>query len=176
MEQDSVPRTDRGDRTPDGIGTASTDPASPDPTSTDPAHWPVGRLLSAAARRVERDWDTHLAGWDLNHASQPALIHLVRSPLSQRELAARCGVTEQTMSKVVARLERTGYATRSRHSDDRRRHVVSITDAGRRALVDASDRALAEQLVTRGLTPAQVDQLRTLLAVVARPDGSAGLA
>lgn len=147
-----------------------------DPTSTDPTQWPVGRLLSAAARRVERDWDAHLAGWDLSHASQPALVHLARTPLSQRELASRCGVTEQTMSKVVVRLERTGYVTRAPHTDDRRRHVISITDDGRRALAAASDRALADALVTRGLTPDQAEQLRTLLAVVARPDPAAGLA
>ncbi|GIG19800.1 MarR family transcriptional regulator [Cellulomonas chitinilytica] len=151
-------------------------PASPDPTSTDPAQWPVGRLLSAAARRVERDWDAHLAGWDLSHASQPALVHLARSPLSQRELAARCGVTEQTMSKVVGRLERTGYVTRAPHPDDRRRHVLSITGTGRQALVAASDRMAADALVTRGLTPEQVVHLRALLAVVARPDVSSGLA
>jgi DNA-binding MarR family transcriptional regulator len=147
-----------------------------DPTSTDPAHWPVGRLLSAATRRVEREWDTHLARWDLNHASLPALVHLARSSLSQRELAAACGVTEQTTSKVVARLERTGYVTRTPHAGDRRRHDIEITTAGRHALVGASDRAPADAIVTRGLTPEQVDQLRALLALVARPDGPAGLA
>ncbi|WP_456846643.1 MarR family winged helix-turn-helix transcriptional regulator [Cellulomonas sp. P5_C6] len=145
-----------------------------DPASPDPAHWPVGRLLSAAARRVERDWNAHLATWDLNHASLPVLVHLVRSPMSQRELAAACGVTEQTMSRVLARMERTGYITRTPHAEDRRRHVITITDAGRAALAVAADRELAEALVTRGLTAEQTEQLRRLLALVARPDQDAG--
>jgi DNA-binding MarR family transcriptional regulator len=145
-----------------------------DPASPDPAHWPVGRLLSAASRRVERDWNAHLATWDLNHASLPVLVHLVRSPMSQRELAAACGVTEQTMSRVLARMERTGYVTRTPHPDDRRRHVIAITEAGRAALAVASDREHAEELVTRGLTAEQTEQLRQLLALVARPQDGAG--
>ncbi|WP_421734108.1 MarR family winged helix-turn-helix transcriptional regulator [Cellulomonas sp.] len=147
-----------------------------DPASPDPAHWPVGRLLSAAARRVERDWNAHLSTWDLNHASLAVLAHLLRSPMSQRELATASGVTEQTMSRVLARMERTGYVTRSPHDDDRRRHVITITDAGRSTFGVASDRALAETLVTRGLTAQQAEQLRRLLAVVAGPgsDESSG--
>ncbi|MEZ0448572.1 MarR family winged helix-turn-helix transcriptional regulator [Cellulomonas sp. ICMP 17802] len=147
---------------------------APDPTSSDPAHWPVGRLLSAASRRVEREWNAHLATWDLNHASLPVLVHLVRGPMSQRELASACEVTEQTMSRVLARMERTGYVTRRPHDDDRRRHVITITDPGRAALAVAADRDTAEALVTRGLTSEQTEQLRHLLALVARPQDDAG--
>jgi len=141
-----------------------------DPASPDPAQWPIGRLLSSAARRVERDWNAHLATWDLNHASLSVLAHLLRAPMSQRELATACGVTEQTMSRVLARMERTGYITRTPHDDDRRRHVIAITDAGRGAFVVASDRELAENLVTRDLTTEQAEQLRRLLVIVARPE------
>ncbi|NKY41052.1 MarR family transcriptional regulator [Cellulomonas septica] len=141
-----------------------------DPASSDPAHWPVGRLLSAAARRVEREWNAHLAGWDLNHASLPVLVHLARSPASQRELATLCGVTEQTMSRVLARMERTRYVRRAPHAEDRRRHVITATPEGLAALDAAADRRRAEEVVTRGLTPAQVEQLRALLVLVARPD------
>ena len=102
------------------------------------------------------------------------LIHLVRASMSQRELAAACGVTEQTMSRVLARMERTGYVTRTPHEADRRRHVIAITDSGRGALAVASDREFAEELVTRGLTHEQTEQLRGLLALVARPAADAG--
>src|SRR3954470_3576336 len=138
-----------------------------DPASTDPAQWPSGRLLSAAARRVERDFNAHLAAWDLNHASLPVLVHLSSGPLSQRELAAACGVTEQTTSRVVARMERTGYVTRTPHEQDRRRLVLTITDAGRAALAVASDLEPAEAMVTRGMSERDVAELRRLLALVA---------
>lgn len=137
------------------------------PASTDPAHWPTGRLLSAASRRVEKEWNAHLAGWDLNHASLPVLIHLLAGPRSQRELAAANDVTEQTMSRIVARLVRSGYVARTVHPDDRRRHEVAITATGRAACGAAADPVAAEQMVVRGLTAEQVDQLRALLALIA---------
>ncbi|MBO1750621.1 MarR family transcriptional regulator [Actinotalea sp. BY-33] len=133
--------------------------------------WPTGRLVSAVARRIERDWNAHLALWDLNHASLPVLFMLARGPRSQRELAAASSVTEQTMSRVLARLERSGYIERRAHSADRRRYEVVLTAAGRTALAEAGDARLAEEMSVRGLEPAQVAQLRGLLMqmMTARP-------
>lgn len=149
-------------------GAADQHPSWAAMAATDPAGWPVGRLLSAAARRVERDWNAHLAAWDLNHASQPVLIILLRGPHTQAELASLCEVTEQTMSRVLARIERTGYVTRTAHATDRRKQQIAITDAGRSAVLSASDPAAAEALVTDGLTHEQVEELRALLTLVAR--------
>ena len=141
--------------------------------------WPTGRLMSAAARRIERDWNAHLGGWDLNHASFPVLFLLLRGPRSQRELAQASGVTEQTMSRIVARLERSGYVDRLPHAHDKRRHDVVLTASGRAALIESGDPRVAEEMSTRGLNPEQVQQLRGLLAVMlaTRPHASdAGLA
>ncbi len=74
--------------------------------SPDPSGWPTGRLLSSAARRVEREFNAHLDHWDLNHASLPVLAYLAARDHSQRELATATGVTEQTMSRLLARMER----------------------------------------------------------------------
>jgi DNA-binding MarR family transcriptional regulator len=139
-----------------------------------PASWPTGRLLSALNRRVEREWNTHLAHWDLNHASLPVLAHLAGGPRSQRELAVACGVTEQTMSKTVARLERTGYVDRPTRPADRRRHDVVLTAAGTAALRAAGDHRTAEAMVLRGLDEAQVDQLRALLLLMMAGDEPLG--
>lgn len=148
--------------------------AADSPASVDPVDWPTGRLLSLAARRVEREWNAHLGAWDLNHAGFPVLIHLLSGPRSQRELAAANDVSEQTMSRTLSRLVRYGYAVRSTHPGDRRRHTVTLTDKGRAACLQAADTDLAEELVVRGLTPEQVTQLRALLAVVAGlPEGRA---
>ncbi|MGV8978839.1 MAG: MarR family winged helix-turn-helix transcriptional regulator [Cellulomonas sp.] len=138
-------------------------------TSTDPADWPVGRLLSAAARRVEREWNAHLATWELNHASMPVLLHLLQRPRSQRELAGASGVTEQTMSRILARMERTGYLTRAPDEDDHRKSVITITDVGRSVAMLAADPRPSEAMTTRGLTTGQVEQLKVLLAIVAAP-------
>lgn len=139
-----------------------------DPTSRDPADWTAGRLLSAAARKIERDWNAYLAGWDLNHASLPVLLHLLGGPRSQRELAALTAVTEQTMSRTVLRLERTGLVTRTAHPLDRRRVDVAITADGRTAALQAAEPARAEQILADVLSPEQIAQLRNLLVLVVR--------
>lgn len=129
-------------------------------------HWPTGRLLSAVARRIERQWNSHLDAWDLNHASLPVLFHLAARPHSQRDLARANGVTEQTMSRILARLERSGYIAREQHPTDRRRHVVALTPGGRAVMLEAGDPRPAEELSVRGLAPHQVEQLRELLALM----------
>ena len=140
--------------------------------SQDPTGWPTGRLLSSAARRIEREFNAHLDAWGLNHASMPVLVYLSAQDHSQRELASATGVTEQTMSRILARIERLGYVTRKPHHDDRRRHVISLTSAGRAVLAEAADRERSEALVGRGLAAEQVRQLREILAAVlaAHPD------
>jgi len=135
------------------------------------AQWPTGRLLSAVARRIERDWNAHLADWDLNHASVAVLFLLLGGPRSQRELAQASGVTEQTMSRIVARLERSRYVTRTADASDARRHQVTLTDTGRSAVVSAGDPRVAEELSTRGLDADQVIRMREILVAMlaARP-------
>jgi DNA-binding MarR family transcriptional regulator len=95
--------------------------------------WPTGRLLSVAARLVERSWERYLAGLDLTHAGLIALHVLCSGELSQRQLAQRCQVTDQTISRTVDRLRQAGYVERAVDERDRRRVTVTVTDAGRKA-------------------------------------------
>jgi MarR family transcriptional regulator, organic hydroperoxide resistance regulator len=102
-------------------------------TAVDPmAGWPTGRLLSTAARLVEHAWAEALEKQGLTHAGLIALHLLDATPLSQTELARRARVQNQTMSRTVERLEREGFVTRAPDAIDRRRQVVTQTDAGRR--------------------------------------------
>jgi DNA-binding MarR family transcriptional regulator len=159
----------------DTIGAA---PAAPggagfDPVSEDPAQWPLGRLLFAVTHRVEQEWNAHLGAWDLNHAAFPVLLHLLAGPRTQRELAAASRVREQTMSRIVARLERQGYVERADDPADRRRRSVAVTAAGREAALQAARLSPAERIVTRGLDGAQRTALReALLAMLAARDGA----
>lgn len=151
--------------TPTSSGREQHDPAS---------GWTTGRLLSSAARRVERDWNAHLAAWGLNHASLPVLVMLSWRDHTQRELARAAGVTEQTMSRTLARIERTGYVTRTPDHRDRRQHVISLTDAGRAVVDEAADPLPAEEIATRGLTEDQVRQLRAVLIAMVAADSATG--
>ncbi len=128
--------------------------------------WPTGRLLSAAARLVEHEWNTHLARWDLNHASLAVLHVLSAGPMTQRELAAAVQVEDQTMSRTVERMERSGYVERRRDEADRRRVVVTLTEPGRRTCLRASDVDVAESYFTDCV--ADVEALRRALVAVVR--------
>ncbi|WP_418276621.1 MarR family winged helix-turn-helix transcriptional regulator [Isoptericola jiangsuensis] len=144
------------------------DDTRPDPTSDDPADWPTGRLLFTVVRRIEHDWNAHLSGWGLNHAGHPVLLHLFAGARTQRELAGLNGVTEQTMSRTVAHLERSGYVVRADDPRDRRRRAVTITDEGRRVAVEAASLRPAEDLTARGLADTDVSVLRDLLVRMVR--------
>lgn len=139
----------------------------------DPATWPTGRLLSAAARRVERAWDAYLEQWRLSHASVPVLVVLMPGPLSQREIAGKMHVTEQTIGRVLHGLQDHGYITREPHARDRRRRVVALTDLGRRALRDLDHAQTIENLIGDALSPEEIVTLRELLVrmVAAHPLG-----
>lgn len=109
--------------------------------------WPLGRLLSTAARLVEHDWNSWLAQLGITHAGLLALHALRAGPMTQRALAAHSQVEEQTMSRVLERLERNGHVTRRRDAVDRRRLVVERTTAGAAVAEDAVKDNAAERLV-----------------------------
>ena len=113
----------------------------------DVSEWPTGRLLSTAARLVEQEWNAVLARNGLNHAGLLTLHALRHGPHSQRELAACSFVEEQTMSRVLDRLERSGYVSRGRDPQDRRRLLVRGTDEGLAAYERSIGQAQLEQMV-----------------------------
>lgn len=137
-----------------------------DPGIAGPETWPTGRLLSMAARRVERSWDAYLEQWSLTHATLPVLAVLSAGPRSQREVARALKVTEQTMSRMLVGLEQVGYLRREPHAADRRRHVVALTDAGLAALRAIDDPTVLERMVSASLTADQVGELRAMLLTI----------
>ncbi len=68
-------------------------------------------------------------------------------PLSMGELARRVGVTEKTITGIVDRLEREGYAQRERDASDRRVVQVSLTPRGK-AISDRVQSRARESLGT----------------------------
>lgn len=122
-----------------------------DVTAVDPETWSLGRLLSVAARQVEHEWNAYLAEQDLTHAGFLALHALDAGPCTQRQLAALSRVEEQTMSRVVERLARTGHVTRERDPADRRRSVIGRTAYGDRAFAEVQAHGMADALVARDL-------------------------
>jgi DNA-binding MarR family transcriptional regulator len=98
------------------------------------------RLLTVAARMVQRRQDDALAPLGLTRAAVIALEGLAPGPLNQEQLAAVVHVQSQTLGRVLTRLESTGHISRKRQASDRREFKVELTEAGRAAL-EAARRA-----------------------------------
>ena len=109
-----------------------------------PENWPLGRLLGAASRSIERAWAEALGARGLTHAGMVVLHQLETGQNSQAEIARITRVEAQTMSRTVDRLVREGLVTRKPDPHDHRRHVLELTPAGRTAF--ASVRNLEDEV------------------------------
>lgn len=117
--------------------------------------WLTGRLLSTAARLVEHAWNEQLVAIGVTHAGVIALgVLSSQGPMTQASLAQIVRVQAQTMGKTLGRLESRGHVTRVRSEQDKRSHLVSITEAGAEALYRAQE--IERNLMPgRGLTDEQ---------------------
>ena len=136
-------------------------PHPPPQPDAPPERWPISRLLVTATRLVEHAIADSLRPQGLTHAGFGVLALVQAQPLTQRQIAHRARVEEQTVSRTVERLERLGMVDRHRDPDDRRRVLVSPTAAGRAAFRAATAHDPAEALL------ADLPDLATLRAQLA---------
>ncbi len=88
-----------------------------------------GRLRSELRRRFDATLPRFDVLAQLDHAEREGGAGLTMSELSRRLMVSNGNVTG-----LVERLDREGLVTRARATSDRRRQVVRLTSAGRRAL------------------------------------------
>ena len=88
-------------------------------------------------------------------------------PTSQQALIEVLAVDPSVLVAILNDLERDGLAGRRRDPADRRRHIVTITDAGVAVLTRVEEAlAAVERELFADLDPAEIDQLHRLLARV----------
>jgi DNA-binding MarR family transcriptional regulator len=91
---------------------------------------------------------------------------------SQQDLAHRLGINRTIMVKLLDRLQRERYVTRTRNPANRRTYVLSLTDEGRSAL-EGMRQAVADRdaRLTAPLTPAERRRLTELLTRLVAEQG-----
>jgi DNA-binding MarR family transcriptional regulator len=97
-----------------------------------------------------------------------AVLHYLRDagPLSQQDLGSALRINPSNLVALLDALQADGLIVRARDPDDRRRHLVGLTNAGRRRLESARQAAQdAEQELLAPLTPAE---RRSFVAVLER--------
>lgn len=92
--------------------------------------------------------------------------------LTQRELSARIGMQEPTAVMALRGMEKQGWITRERSTQDRRKVFIRLTEAGRalRARMLPEARAVNE-VATAGMTG---EEVATLLALLKRVRANVG--
>jgi DNA-binding MarR family transcriptional regulator len=132
-------------------------------------------LLTRLARVVYRASTEELLGIRLKELATLAYLR-DHEDASQQALTQALMVDANSCVLLLNELEASGYAERRRDPDDRRRHIVALTTAGRQALehaeraqesiedevlaaLDADERAALRTLLSRALAaPAPVPQ------------------
>jgi len=122
-------------------------------------------LIGQLSRRLKA---RGVAG-DLTMPEAMVLARLERGgPATPGSLAKAERVQPQSMGATLAGLAERGLVSRSQDPDDRRRVVMSLTDAGRQVVYGARrDREeVLSRAITETLTPAELDQLTGALPLL----------
>ena len=104
--------------------------------------------------------------------SQSAVLHRLHreGAATQGELAAAEHVRQQSMAATLGVLDELGYLARTPDPADRRRVVISLSDAGRdtvRGIQQHRDEWLAQALLDE-LSPVELDALTRALPLLQR--------
>ena len=120
-------------------------------------------LLTRLAKQVYRRSDEKLLGMHLRLLMALSYVR-DHDGAPQQELADALCMDANNVVLLLNELESAGHITRRRDPADRRRHLVELTDAGRRALLHAehAERAIEDE-VLRTLTIEERETLRNLL-------------
>ena len=115
---------------------------------------PLGLSLARAARVVSRAFDEALGDAGGSLPMWLVLLNLkIGRAANQRRLAEAVGVTEATLTHHLNAMETAGLVTRRRDPDNRRIHVVELTDAGEAAFLRLREAAMAfDRRLRRGVS------------------------
>jgi MarR family transcriptional regulator, organic hydroperoxide resistance regulator len=123
--------------------------------------------LYAASRAMTARYRPILSELGITYPQYLALMVLwERETASVRELAEALGMDYGTLSPILKRLERDGFAQRTRRAEDERIVDVSLTARGRALEQSACASVAALFDGPGGLTQAEADAMRDQLAAL----------
>ena len=130
-----------------------------------PLRPPIGRQLAGTAKAVSRAFDDALAEAGGSVPVWLVLISLKSQRLpNQRELAAAVGIREATLTHHLNSMDERGLITRRRDPNNRRVHLVELTDAGEAAFDRLRGAATEfDKRLRAGLSDEDIDLLAGLL-------------
>jgi DNA-binding MarR family transcriptional regulator len=131
----------------------------------------LGYSLKRAQLRIFDDFLRCVAPLKLTPAQFSVLLLLERNPgRNQTEIAATLGILRPNFVALLDALEGRGLCTRERSVNDRRSHVLTLTDKGRTILAKAKKlvQGKHEARLIEVLGPRQHREMLTMVAKIAR--------
>ncbi len=130
-----------------------------------PARTPVGLHLAQAARSVSRAFDDALGEAGGSLPVWLVLLNLKANPQgSQRDIAQAIGVSEATLTHHLNAMDSDGLITRRRDPDNRRVHLLALTEAGEEAFALLRNAAVSfDRRLRHEITDPEIEQLQDLL-------------
>ncbi|RVX40291.1 DNA-binding MarR family transcriptional regulator [Nonomuraea polychroma] len=125
----------------------------------------TGFLLARLGSLAARSWTAFLTKHDLTQAQYLVLVTVKeQGPIGQRRLAELIAMDARNIVMVLDSLSPRGLIQRRTHDSDRRRRIITLTDAGA-ALLDtiAAAAATEQDHFLHALTCRQRDHLNRLL-------------
>ena len=128
----------------------------------------VGFWICAASHDYQLAFNEELAPQGITHRQAQVLACLsLNGPSSQSVLAERMGIEPPTLVGILDRMERDGWIRRDEDKSDRRRKLIHPTSAARPVWSKIVECAIRiRERATRGMSPAQLKQLKKLLKLV----------
>lgn len=130
-----------------------------------PTTAPIGVVLSRTAKSASRAFDQALSAAGGSQPVWQILISLKTRPVAnQRELADAVGIQGATLTHHLNGMESAGLVTRRRDPDNRRVHLVELTESGEKLFHQLASAAIAhDQRMRKGLSDAEIAKLADLL-------------
>ena len=131
---------------------------------TDPEN-SIGYLARIVFRSFSRLLERGTLTYDVSAGQWRFLRQLWREDgITQRELSERVGMREPTTVVALKGLEKAGFITRKKTSDDRRKTFIHLTPHARKLeLILAPMNAEVHEIATRGMTDEEVETLQALM-------------
>jgi MarR family transcriptional regulator for hemolysin len=137
---------------------------------------PIGLQLSRVARLVGRAFDDALAEAGGSLPVWLVLLNLTINPrANQRQLAEAVGVREATLTHHLNAMEASGLLARRRDPDNRRTHIVELSEAGDALFARLRDTAMGFDAQLRaGVSDSELERLARVLGRLATNVGATG--
>jgi DNA-binding MarR family transcriptional regulator len=124
-------------------------------------------LASWVSKRARADVQRALAEHGLATADHGVLVALGDfGALSQQQLADRLGADKSHVVRLIDQLEQRGLITRAPDPNDRRRHRIELTPAGRKLVRVITP--ITEDIEAAHLKPLSAAERRTLASLLKR--------